>query len=101
LSNPTIDIELTQPENVNVTSDELIPVIAKVEDALEGEQQHLAFFALLAIAIINQYPGMTDEQISKGIDRIAQNIVQMAQEYEFENKMKERIAAKAASAEAN
>lgn len=98
---PDIDLTITQPTQVSVSSDELLPVIAKIEDALEGEQQHLAFFALIAIAIINQYPGMTDEQISNGIQRIAMNVVQMAQEFEFENRLKERIAQKAKSKVAN
>lgn len=103
MANPTndLDLDLTQPTQVSVTSDELLPVIAKIEDALEGEPQHLAFFALLAIAIINQYPGMTDDQISTGIHRIAMNVVQMAQEFEFENKLKERVAEKAAIKIAN
>jgi hypothetical protein len=76
-------------------------VIAKLEDAIIGEDPKLVFFACLAIATINSYPGMTDEQISNGISRIAQNIVQMAQEFEFENKMKERIAEKSAILTAN
>lgn len=86
-----MDIELTPTEPVRASGQQLLPVIAKVEDALIGEDQVLAFFSLIAIAIINQYPGMTDEQISKGIDRIALNITQMCQEFEFENKLKERI----------
>lgn len=84
-------IELTPTEEVRTSAQELLPVIAKVEDALMGEDQVMAFFALIAIAVVNQYPGMTDDQISKGIDRIALNITQMCQEFEFENKMKERI----------
>jgi hypothetical protein len=95
------EIELTQPEEANITSQELIPVIALIEDAIVGQDAKLVFFACLAIATINSYPGMTDEQISTGISRIAQNIVQMAQEFEFENKMKERVAAQAAAKTAN
>ena len=82
------EIELTQPTQVDVTSDQLIPIIAKIEDALEGSRADLAFFSLLCIAVVNQYPNMTDEQIAKGIPRIANNILQMCQEYEFENKLK-------------
>jgi hypothetical protein len=91
LSNPTEPIEVTPTEQVQTTANALLPVIAKIEDVLIGEDQVLAFFSLIAIAIVNQYPGMTDEQISKGLDRIAINITQMCQEYEFENKLKERI----------
>jgi hypothetical protein len=93
LSNPTdsSNIELTPTEEVRTSAQSLLPVIAKIEDCLMGEDQVLAFFSLIAIAVVNQYPGMTDEQISKGIDRIALNITQMCQEFEFENKLKERI----------
>lgn len=87
MSNP---IEVTPTTEVRASGDTLLPVIAKIEDVLVGEDQVLAFFSLIAIAIINQYPGMTDEQISKGIDRIAINITQMCQEFEFENLLKER-----------
>lgn len=100
MSTPT-DIEVTPTEEVQTSAQALLPVIAKVEDALAGEDQVLAFFSLVAIAIVNQYPGMTDEQISKGMDRIAINITQMCQEYEFENKLKERLAADAAAKSAN
>lgn len=92
MSNP-LEINVTEPTLVTATSDVLIPIIAKIEDALEGERQDLAFFSLLCITIINQYPGMTDEQIAKGIPRIASNIVQMCQEYEFENKLAAQNAA--------
>lgn len=85
------DITLTEPKEANITSEQLIPVISKLEDAVVGEDAKLVFFACLAIAVINSYPGMTDDQISTGIDRIARNIVQMAQEFEFENKLKERV----------
>lgn len=95
------DIELTEPTEASITSQELIPVIAKIEDAVAGEDAKLVFFACLAIATINSYPGMTDEQISMGIDRIARNIVQMAQEYEFENKLKERTAQQQVTKTAN
>lgn len=92
---PPIDVTPTQ--EARASGDTLLPVIAKIEDVLVGEDQILAFFSLIAIAIINQYPGMTDEQISKGIDRIAMNITQMCQEFEFENRLKERVAADAAA----
>ena len=98
MSNP---IELTPVEEVRSSAQDLLPVIAKIEDALVGEDQVLAFFSLLAIAIVNQYPQMTDEQISKGLDRIAINITQMCQEYEFENKLRERVADAAAAKLAN
>jgi hypothetical protein len=88
-------IEVTPTQQVRASGDTLLPVIAKIEDVLVGEDQVLAFFSLIAIAIINQYPGMTDEQISKGIDRTAINITQMCQEFEFENLLKERQAAEA------
>ena len=88
MSNP---IELTPTTEAKASGQDLLPVIAKIEDALVGEDQVLAFFSLLAIAIVNQYPQMTDEQISKGLDRIAINITQMCQEYEFENKLRERV----------
>ena len=96
-----LDIELTEPTETSITSEELIPVIAKIEDAVVGEDAKLVFFACLAISVINAYPGMTDAQISTGIDRIARNIVQMAQEYEFENKLRERTAAQATAKAAN
>lgn len=86
-------IEVTPTTEARASGDTLLPVIARIEDVLVGEDQVLAFFSLIAIAIINQYPGMTDEQISKGIDRIAINITQMCQEYEFENKLRDRVAA--------
>lgn len=98
MSNP---IELTPTAEVRSSGQDLLPVIAKIEDALVGEDQVLAFFSLLAIAIVNQYPQMTDEQISKGLERIAINITQMCQEYEFENKLKERVADAAAIKLAN
>lgn len=101
MSTNTDPIEITPTEEARASGQELLPVIAKIEDALVGEQQVLAFFSLIAIAIINQYPGMTDEQISKGIDRIALNITQMCQEFEFENKMRERIEEQKFQATAN
>lgn len=88
MNNP---IEVTPTTEARASGDTLLPVIARIEDVLVGEDQVLAFFSLIAIAIINQYPGMTDDQISKGIDRIAINITQMCQEFEFENKLKERV----------
>jgi hypothetical protein len=97
----TDDIELTEPTEANITSQELLPVIAKLEDAIIGEDAKLVFFACLAIAVINSYPAMTDEQISTGIARIAQNVVMMAQEFEFENKLKERTEAAAIAKTAN
>lgn len=84
------DITLTPTQRIEVTSDQLLPVIAKIEQAVDGEQLETVFIAILAIAIINQYPQMSDDQLSKGIDRIALNICQMAQEYEFENKLAAR-----------
>lgn len=89
----TPPFETTPTEEARASGDTLLPVIAKIEDVLIGEDQILAFFSLIAIAIINQYPGMTDDQISKGIDRIALNITQMCQEFEFENLLKERADA--------
>lgn len=97
MSDTPLDITLSEPEAVTVTSEQLVPLIAKIEDVLEGEPSHLAFFALLAITIVSQYPGMTDDQIAQGIDRTARNIVQMAQEFEFENKLKARIDEKNAA----
>ena len=94
-------IELTPVTETRSSAQDLLPVIAKIEDALVGEDQVLAFFSLLAIAIVNQYPQMTDDQISKGLDRIAINITQMCQEYEFENKLRERVAEQAAIKLAN
>ena len=94
-------IELTPTTEARTSGQDLLPIIAKIEDALVGEDQVLAFFSLLAIAIVNQYPQMTDEQISKGLDRIAINITQMCQEYEFENKLKERVADQAVAKLAN
>lgn len=88
ISNP---IELTPTEETRTSSDVLLPIIAKVEDVIAGEDRKHVFFSLIALAIVGQYPGMTDDQISKGIDRIAVNICQMCSEFEFENLMKERV----------
>lgn len=96
-----INIDLTPTEPATVSGQELLPVIAKIEDAIAGEDYRLVFFGLIACAVVSQYPGMTDEQISKGIDRIAINICQMCQEYEFENKLKQRLADEAAAKAAN
>lgn len=101
MSTPETDLDITPTEPQQANGQMLLPVIAKIEDALMGERQDLAFFSLIAIAIINQYPGMTDDQISKGIDRIAINITQMCEEFEFENKLKARVAEQAAAKAAN